>query len=67
MPINTLNAYKALQMSYESLYNKQEPPVKTVNIGQNGKNRKKTVPNLKFASVFGFFFLQPHPTPFFLN
>ena len=69
MPNNTLNAYKALQMSYKSYYNQQEPlnknplnqpklakmekPEKTEK-NQKKKKKKKPVPNLKFAVAFGF-------------
>ena len=69
LPNNTLNAYKALQMSYKSYYNQQEPlnknPLnqsKLAKMEKPKKNRKKPkktekkpVPNLKFAVAFGFF------------
>ena len=67
LPNNTLNAYRALGMSYKSYYNQQEHLTrtrKTKKIGQNGKteeNRKKPkkpIPNLKFAVAFVFFGLQ---------
>ena len=65
---NTLNAYKALQMSHRSYYYQQEP----LNINKNPlinqsklakmeKKKKKPDPNLKFAVAFGFFGLQPPP------
>ena len=48
LPNNTLNAYKALQMSYKSHYNQQEPldknPLnqsKLDKMEKTGKNRKK--------------------------
>ena len=64
LPNNTLNAYRALGMSYKSYYNQQEHLTrtrKTKKICQNGKteeNRKKKpkkpIPNLKFAVAFVF-------------
>ena len=63
LPNNTLNAYRALGMSYKSYYNQQEHLTrtrKTKKNGQNGKteeNRKKPkkpIPNLKFAVAFVF-------------
>ena len=67
-PNNTLNAYKAQQMSYKSYFDQQEPlnenPLnqsKLAKMEKPKKNRKKPVPNLKFAVAFGFFGLQaPH-------
>ena len=68
LPNNTPNAYRALQMSYKSNYNQQKPlnqnPLhqsKSAKIEKpkKPKNKKETVPNLKFAVVFGFFGLQP--------
>ena len=73
LPNNTLNAYKALQMSRKSYYNHQEL-LKTNPLNQSKfatmekpkktgkkpeKKQKKPVPNLKFAIAFGFFGLQP--------
>ena len=69
LPNNTLNAYKALQMSHKSYYNQQEPLNKNpLNLSKlakmekpkkNEKNPKKTVPNLKFAVAFGFLGCNP--------
>ena len=70
LPNNTLNAYRALGMSYKSFYNQQEHLTrtrKTKKIGQNGKteeNRKKPkkpIPNLKFAVAFVFFWVATTP------
>ena len=72
LPNNTLNAYRALGMSYKSYYNQQEHLTrtrKTKKIGQNGKteeNRKKPkkpIPNLKFAVAFVFFLGCNYCTP----
>ena len=81
MPNNTLYAYKALQMSYKSYFNQQEPlnknPFNQSKLAKmekpkkpkkNEKNRKKPVPNLKFAVAFGFFWVAtPPPPPHILN
>ena len=64
LPNNTLNANKALQMSYKSYFNQQEPlnenPLNQSKLAKNGKTEKKTekkpVPNLKFAVALGVFF-----------
>ena len=64
LPSNTLNAYKALQMSHKSYYNQQEPlhknPLNQSKLAKMEKPKKpkktekKPVPNLKFAVAFGF-------------
>ena len=67
LPNNTSYAYRALQKSYKSYYDQQEP------LNQNPlnqsisakmekpkkKRKKKTIPNLKFAVVFGFLGCSP--------
>ena len=57
LPNNTLNAYKALQMSYKSYYNQQEPLNKNpLGGGQPEKRRKKTMSILGFYKGGSFFF-----------
>ena len=75
LPNNTPNAYKAQQMSYKSYYNQQEPLnknqlnqsklAKMEKPKKTEKNRKKTVPNLKFGVAFGFFWVATPPPPIF--
>ena len=60
-------------MSFKSYYNQQEPlnknPLNQSKLIKNGKtektekNRKKPVPNLKFAVAFGFLGCNPPPPP----
>ena len=63
LPNNTLNAYKAQQMSYKSYFSQQEP------LNENPLNQsklakmEKPVPNLKFAVAFVFLGCNPPPPP----
>ena len=71
LPNNTLNAYKALQMSHKSYYNQQEPlnknplnqsklpkPKKTE---KNRKKPKKTSPKFEICGSVRFFWVATPP------
>ena len=70
LPNNTLNAYKALQMSHKSYYNKLEPLNKNVlnqsKLAQMEKPKKpnKTSPKLQICGSLRFFLsCNPPPPP----
>ena len=74
LPNNTLNAYKALQMSHKSYYNQQEPHNKNMlnqsKLEKKGKtdkktekNRKKTSPKFEICGSVRFFGVATPPPP----